>query len=75
MINTAVANYVCITYKLLSQTLDISSRFFQHFAILLYIALIQLFLLPEQINHYYNKLLSNSLYISTIHDMTLIVSV
>jgi len=45
---------LCITYKLLSQTFDISSRFFQHFAvILLYIVLIQLFLLPEQINHYY----------------------
>ena len=34
---------LCITYKLLSQTLDISARFFQHFAILLYIVLIQFF--------------------------------
>jgi len=40
--NAQQANYLCI-----------SSRFFQHFAILLYIVLIQLFLLPEQINHYY----------------------
>ena len=41
-------------YKLLSQTLDISSRFFQHFAILLYIVLIQLFA-AGKINHdYYN---------------------
>jgi len=37
----------------MSQTLDISSRFFQHFAILLYIDANPAFLLPEQINHYY----------------------
>jgi len=53
-INLDYVDYrLCITYKLLSQTLDISSWFFQHFSILLYIVQIQLFLLPEQINHYY----------------------
>ena len=52
MISTAGANYVSLT-KRCRRHWAISSRFLKHFAILLYIVLIQLFLLPEQINHYY----------------------
>ena len=55
MISTAVANYVL-------HTLDISARFFQHFAILLYIVLIQLFAArtnkPLLLLYYINNLLS-----------------
>ena len=53
-----------ITYKLLSQTLDISSRFLQHFAILLYIVLIQLFAAGT------NKPLLYNYYISFSDDYT-----
>ena len=44
---------LCITYKMLSQTLDISSRFFQHFCYFIVSCTNPAFLLPEQIHHYY----------------------